>query len=170
MFWIPEHNAEVRAKNDRVDYMRWAADGQLTLTEGKSTDYKQVKADILAFAQKHRIRKLAVDRWNATQLATELADEGLPVTLFGQGFASMSAPTKKIEGMFVDGKLRLAGNKPLNWQLGNAAVQTDPAGNVKVSKAKSTERVDGVVSLVMACGVHMGESMKPADLPEISFW
>ena len=169
-FWIPEHNAEQRAREDRVDYMRWAADGQLTLTEGKSTDYKRVRADILEFAGKHRIRKLAIDRWNATQLATELADDGLPVTLFGQGFASMSAPSKKIEAMFVDCKLRLAECKPLNWQLGNAAVQIDPAGNVKVSKAKSTERVDGVVSLVMACGVHMGESMKPLDLPEISFW
>jgi phage terminase large subunit-like protein len=169
-FWIPEHNAEQRAREDRVDYMRWAAEGQLTLTEGKSTDYKRVRADILEFAGKHRVRKLAIDRWNATQLATELADDGLPVTLFGQGFASMSAPSKKIEAMFADCKLRLAGCKPLNWQLGNAAVQIDPAGNVKVSKAKSTERVDGVVSLVMACGVHMGESMKPADLPEISFW
>ena len=82
----------------------------------------------------------------------------------------MSAPTKAVEAMFVDEKLRLAGHKVLNWQLGNAAVQTDPAGNVKVSKQKSTERIDGVVSLVMAVGVHMGESMKPADLPEISFW
>jgi phage terminase large subunit-like protein len=169
-FWIPEHNAEERSKNDRVDYMRWAADGEMTLTEGKSTDYKRVKADILAFAQKYRVRQLAIDRWNATAIATELADEGLPVTMFGQGFASMTAPTRKIEGMFVDGKLRLAGNKVLNWQLGNAAVQTDPAGNVKVSKQKSTERIDGVVALIMAAGVHMGESMKPADLPEISFW
>jgi phage terminase large subunit-like protein len=169
-YWIPEHNAEQRARDDRVDYLRWAQEGFLTLTDGKSTDYKRVKADILEFASKHRIRKLAIDRWNATQLATDLADEGLPVAMFGQGFASMSAPTKAVEAMFVDAKLRLAGHKVLNWQLGNAAVQTDPAGNVKVSKQKSTERIDGVVSLVMAVGVHMGESMKPADLPEISFW
>ena len=169
-YWIPEHNAEQRARDDRVDYLRWAQEGFLTLTDGKSTDYKRVKADILEFASKHRIRKLAIDRWNATALATDLADEGLPVAMFGQGFASMSAPTKAVEAMFVDEKLRLAGHKVINWQLGNAAVQTDPAGNVKVSKQKSTERIDGVVSLVMAVGVHMGESTKPADLPEISFW
>ena len=169
-YWIPEHNAEQRARDDRVDYLRWAQEGFLTLTDGKSTDYKRVKSDILEFASKHRIRKLAIDRWNATALATDLADEGLPVAMFGQGFASMSAPTKAVEAMFVDEKLRLAGHKVINWQLGNAAVQTDPAGNVKVSKQKSTERIDGVVSLVMAVGVHMGESTKPADLPEISFW
>jgi phage terminase large subunit-like protein len=129
-----------------------------------------VKADILEFAQKHRVRKLAIDRWNATQLATELSDEGLPVTLYGQGFASMTAPTRRLEALVVDGKVRFGLNPLVGWQLGNAAVQTDPAGNLKVSKAKSTERVDAVVATIMAVGVHMGESMKPADMPEISFW
>jgi phage terminase large subunit-like protein len=66
--------------------------------------------------------------------------------------------------------VRFGGNPLVSWQLGNAAVQTDPAGNVKVSKAKSTERVDSVVATIMAVGVHMGESMKQAEMPEISFW
>lgn len=170
MLWIPEHNALERERNDRVPYSQWHRDGFLRFTEGKSTDYKQVKADILEFATKHRVRKLAIDRWNATQLATELSDEGLPVTLFGQGFASMSAPSRRTEGLIVDGKLRHAGHPVLSWQAGNVAVQTDPAGNIKPSKAKSTERIDAIVALVMAIGVHMGESMKPAELPEISFW
>ena len=170
MAWIPEHNAAERERNDRVQYTAWHRDGWLTYTEGRSTDYKRVKADILEFAQKHRVRKLAIDRWNATQLATELSDEGLPVTLYGQGFASMTAPTRRLEALVVDGKVRFGLNPLVGWQLGNAAVQTDPAGNLKVSKAKSTERVDAVVATIMAVGVHMGESMKPADMPEISFW
>jgi len=168
--WVPEHNAAERERNDRVQYSAWHRDGWLTYTEGKSTDYKRVRADILEFCQKHRVRRLAIDRWNATQLATELADDGLPVTLFGQGFASMTAPTRKLEALIVDRKVRFGGNPLVSWQLGNAAVQTDPAGNVKVSKAKSTERVDSVVATIMAVGVHMGESMKQAEMPEISFW
>ena len=103
-------------------------------------------------------------------LAQELAGEGLPVVMFGQGFASMSSPTKALEARLVDGKLRLAGNRLLGWQLGNAAVQMDPAGNVKLSKAKSTERIDSAVALAMACGIHMGEQQKPLEMPEISFW
>jgi phage terminase large subunit-like protein len=90
--------------------------------------------------------------------------------MFGQGFASMTAPSRRLESLTIDGKLRHAGHPVLNWQAGNVAVQMDPAANIKPSKAKSTERIDGIVSLVMALGVHMGESMKPADLPEISFW
>ena len=103
-------------------------------------------------------------------LAQELAAESLPVTLFGQGFASMSSPTKALEARLCDGTLRLDGNALLSWQLGNAAVQMDPAGNVKLSKAKSTERIDGAVALAMACGVHMGEDLATSQMPEISFW
>lgn len=169
-FWMPSENAAQREREDRVPYLQWERDGWLTLTDGKSTDYGIIKRDIMAFCEQHRCRSLAIDRWNATMLAQELAAEGLPVTMFGQGFASMSSPTKALEARLVDGKLRLAGNALLSWQLGNAAVQSDPAGNVKLSKAKSTERIDGAVAMAMACGVHMGESINSNQMPEISFW
>jgi len=168
--WIPGDNADKREREDRVPYSQWARDGWLTITDGRSTDYGVIKRDILAFCEKHRCRGLGIDRWNATMLAQELAGEGLPVVMFGQGFASMSSPTKALEARMVDGKLRLAGNRLLAWQLGNAAVQMDPAGNVKLSKAKSTERIDSAVALAMACGIHMGEQQRPAEMPEISFW
>jgi phage terminase large subunit-like protein len=168
--WIPGENAAKREQEDRVPYSQWARDGWLTITDGRSTDYGVIKRDIMAFCEKHRCRGLGIDRWNATMLAQELAGEGLPVVMFGQGFASMSSPTKFLEAQLVEGNLRFAGNKLLGWQLGNAAVQTDPSGNVKLSKQKSTERIDSAVALAMACGIHMGESQKPASLPEIAFW
>jgi phage terminase large subunit-like protein len=90
--------------------------------------------------------------------------------MFGQGFASMSAPAKRLEALTIDGKLRHAGHPVLGWQAGNVAVQSDPAGNIKPSKAKSTERIDGIVALVMAIGTHMGESLTPQAMPELSFW
>ena len=153
-----------------MPYSQWQRDGWLTITDGRSTDYGIIKRDIMAFCDRHRCRGLGIDRWNATMLAQELAGEGLPVVMFGQGFASMSSPTKALEARIVDGKLRLAGNRLLGWQLGNAAVQMDPAGNVKLSKAKSTERIDSAVALAMACGIHMGEQQQPTSMPEISFW
>ena len=168
--WIPGENAAKREHEDRVPYSQWARDGWLTITDGRSTDYGVIKRDIMAFCEAHRCRGLGIDRWNATMLAQELAGEGLPVVMFGQGFASMSSPTKFLEAQIVEGNLRFAGNKLLAWQLGNAAVQTDPSGNVKLSKSKSTERIDAAVALAMACGIHMGESQKPASLPEIAFW
>jgi phage terminase large subunit-like protein len=169
-FWMPGENAYQREQEDRVPYSQWEREGWLTLTDGRSTDHGVLQRDIMAFCEEHTCRALAIDRWNATYLAQSLAGEGLPVTMFGQGFASMSSPTKHLEALLIEGKLRLAGNSLLSWQLGNAAVQMDPAGNVKLSKAKSTERIDGAVSMAMACGVHMGESMSEAAMPEISFW
>jgi len=170
MFWLPAKNAEAAAQTTRVPLMQWHREGLLTLTEGSSTDYRKVKADIEAFCSKYRCRRIAVDRWNATMLATELSDLGLPITLFGQGFASMSSPTKKLESLVVDCKLRHAGHALLSWQAGNCACVNDDAGNVKLSKPKSISKIDGVISLVMAIGAFMGESTKPVDLPEVSFW
>lgn len=169
-FWMPAENAVQREKEDRVPYSQWERDGWLTLTDGKSTDYAVIKRDIMAFCDEHHCRQIAIDRWNATMLSQELMAEGLPVVMFGQGFASMSAPTKRLEALLVDGKLRLANNALLSWQLGNAAVQMDAASNVKLSKAKSTERIDGAVAMAMACGVHMGEDLNASAMPEISFW
>jgi phage terminase large subunit-like protein len=169
-FWMPAENAYEREKQDRVPYSQWEREGWLTFTDGKSTDYGVLKKDIMQFCEEHHCKALAIDRWNATHLAQELAAESLPVTMFGQGFASMSSPTKHLEALLVDGNLRLNGNALLSWQLGNAAVQMDPNGNVKLSKAKSSERIDGAVALAMSCGVHMGESLADAQMPEISFW
>ena len=36
--------------------------------------------------------------------------------------------------------------------VSNVSVKQDPAGNLKPDKGKSTDRIDGVVALVMALG------------------
>lgn len=33
---------------------------------------------------------------------------------------------------------------------GNVVIDTDPAGNIKVTKAKSKEKIDGIVAAIMA--------------------
>jgi phage terminase large subunit-like protein len=47
----------------------------------------------------------------------------------------------------------------------NVAVETDAAGNVKPSKKKSTERIDGIVATVMALGRTMCY-----DPPQVDIW
>ena len=154
-FWIPNENAHARERRDKVPYLTWARAGKLKMTDGNVTDYDVVRADINELAKKYQIRGLAIDRWNATQLATQLQGDGLNVVSFGQGYASMSAPSKQLEAMVVAGKLLHGGHEVLAWQAGNVAIQSDSAaGNIKPSKARSTERIDGMVSLVMAIGIH----------------
>jgi len=159
-FWIPEENMQQRVRRDQVGYDTWAKQGHLHVTHGNVTDFDQIRADINDVATRYNIRQIAIDRWNATQLATQLQGDGLDVVGFGQGYGSMSAPAKQLEALVMSGKLR-HNNPVLDWQAGNVAIQQDHADNIKPSKAKSTERVDGIVALVMAIGIHATATAPP---------
>jgi phage terminase large subunit-like protein len=153
-FWIPEENMRDRVKRDRVPYDVWAKAGKLHLTPGNVTDFDQVRADIVALSKKYNIRQVAIDRWNAHQITGQLQGEGINVLGFGQGYGSMSSPTAALEAAVVGGKLLHGGHPVLAWQAASVAVQSDHQGNKKPSKAKSTERIDGIVALIMALGIH----------------
>jgi len=154
-FWVPADNARDRAERDQVDYPTWIRDGHIFSTPGNVTDYGFIKHTILELAEKYQIRSIAYDRYNATQLVLELIDEGLTMAPFGQGFVSMSAPTKELEKLAIQGKLHHSGNPVLRWMASNVELRRDPAGNIKIDKAKSSEKVDGMVSLAMAIGEYL---------------
>lgn len=154
-FWVPQEGAARREKTDRVPYETWARQGFLETTPGNVIDYDRIRVRINELGQTCRIRKIAVDRWNSTQLVTQLTGDGFELEGFGQGFASMSAPAKKLEELILGGKLRHRGHPVLRWMASNAAAEEDAAGNIKPSKAKSSEKIDGIVALVMALGVAM---------------
>jgi phage terminase large subunit-like protein len=156
-FWIPEENLQQRVKRDKVPYDVWQRKGLLHVTQGNVTDYAHVRRDINDLAKKYGFRQIAVDRWNSTHLTQLLQEDGLPVVGFGQGYGAMSAPSKQIEAWIVSGKLLHGGHEPLTWQAGNVAIQTD-GQNIKPSKQRSHERIDGIVALVMAAGVHATSS------------
>ncbi len=103
-------------------------------------------------AERYHIKEIAIDRWNATQLATQLTGDGFEIVGFGQGFASMSAPTKELEKRLLGKEIAHGGHPVLRWMASNVAAEQDAAGNIKPSKAKSTERIDGIVAGVMALG------------------
>ena len=161
-FWIPDENAHQRERRDKVPYLTWHRQGHLHMTPGNVTDFDLVRAGINELAKKYRIRQIAIDRWNSTQLSTQLQGDGLDVVGFGQGYGSMSSPAKQLEAMVVGGKLLHGGHPVLTYQAGNVAIQGDPAGNIKPSKSRSTERIDGIVSLTMAIGIHATATTPPA--------
>lgn len=152
-YWVPAESAARREDRDQVPYLTWGRQGFITMTDGNTTDYPIVRRDINALADRFGIRDLAVDRlFQGAQLCTELSGDGLNVIAFGQGFYSMAAPTKRFEELLLESKFRHGNNPVLTWQVGNVTVEQDAAGNMKPSKAKSTERIDGVVASIMALG------------------
>jgi phage terminase large subunit-like protein len=166
-FWIPSDNAHQRERRDKVPYLTWQRQGHLTMTDGNVTDFEHVRRDINALASKYRIRGIGLDPWNSAQLGQQLQGDGLVMQNFRQGYGSLSAPSKQLENWVVAGKLRHGGHPVLAWQANNVAIQSDSAaGNIKPSKAKSTERIDGIVSLVMAIGLWQ---VATAPTPEQSW-
>jgi phage terminase large subunit-like protein len=159
-YYLPEET--VKRRNDAAgqSIRQWVADGLITATEGNVTDYAYIKAQICKLAIDHDIKEIAFDRFNSSQLVIELQNEGLEMFKFGQGFVSMSAPTMELERLVKEGRLRHGGNPVTRWQMGNIMLRTDPAGNIKIDKAKSGDKVDGPVSLVMALGTCMQEAAK----------
>lgn len=168
-FWIPGDNASDREKRDRVPYIAWANEPEtgLKMTDGNVTDYDVIRKDVNEFARQYNMRQLAIDRWNATQLSIQLNQDGHDVVGFSQGIGSMSAPSKLLENLVVSGKIRHAGNKVLTWMAGNASVKVDSNGNFRPVKPKqgSAERIDGIVSLIMALGIHSAQK-PPEETPE----
>ncbi|MEP6540486.1 MAG: terminase TerL endonuclease subunit, partial [Bryobacteraceae bacterium] len=103
--------------------------------------------------ESYDICEIAFDRWGATKLNTDLADAGFTMVPFGQGYASMSAPTKELLNMVMSKQIRHGGNPVLRWMADSMDVKQDPTGNIKPVKpdrGKSGKRIDGIVALIMA--------------------
>jgi len=149
-FWIPEEQMESRIKRDKVPYDLWEKQGWIHATPGNVIDYGYIYETIDQDAQMFDIAELAFDRWGATKIIQDLQGRDMEVIQFGQGFTSMSPPTKELLKLVLSGKLRHGNNPVLNWMADNVVVEIDGAGNIKPSKKKSTEKIDGIVALVMA--------------------
>ena len=149
-FWIPEETIPRRVKANSVPYDIWEKQGYIMSTEGNVIHYDFIEKFIMDLSEKYHILEIAVDRWNATHVIQNLEDNGLTMVPFGQGFASMSVPTKEFYRLLMEGKIIHGGHPVMRWMAGNVVVDTDPAGNIKVTKAKSKEKIDGIVAAIMA--------------------
>lgn len=149
-FWLPYQTAMIRERRNRVPYPSWVQQGFIKATEGNSVDYQVIKEDILGLNQLYALQELGFDRWNSSQLINELMQEGINCVAVGQGYASLSAPSKHLELLLSNKELRHDGNPVLRWNMSNVMAEFDAAGNVKPSKRKSSEKIDAVFSMVMA--------------------
>lgn len=148
--WCPENAIKTRSKADRVPYDLWNKQGHIEATPGSVVDYSFILKRIEAIGKKYQLKAVLFDRWGATKIIKDLEDMGLTVLEFGQGFASMSPPSKELEKLILERKIIFPDNPVLKWCFSNVIAETDAAGNVKPSKKRSREKIDLVVSTVMA--------------------
>lgn len=150
--FVPEAQLD-RRRNPRnwELYQQWVAEGVLLVTPGDAVDYAAVKARVIADCRRFDVRGVNVDRlFQGQQLTQELADEGVPVLPMGQGFLAMGPAVKTFEQRYLMRQIRHGGDPVLRWAVRHAVTRVDPAGNVKIDKARSQEKVDPLVALVMA--------------------
>ena len=164
-FWIPEDNLTLRVNRDHVPYDVWERQGFLQTTEGNVVHYGFIEQFIERLGERFNIREIAFDRWGAVQMVQNLEGMAFTVVPFGQGFKDMSPPTKELMKLVLEQKIAHGGHPVLRWNMDNIYIRTDPAGNIKADKEKSTEKIDGAVATIMAldrairCGNDCGASV-----------
>jgi len=164
-FWIPEDTMREKERKDKVTYSKWVKQGWLTATPGNVIDYSFIRHQLNQDREKYDIKELAFDRWGAALILQQLQEDGFVldekeagtghplIVPFGQGYASMSSPTKDLIKLAIDKehkeRLRHGANPVLRWNVDNLEVTQDAAENLKPDKAKATQKIDGVVALIM---------------------
>lgn len=167
--WTPEANLPALDKRTAGAASVWVEQGWLTVTPGNVADYDFIRATIVRDLSTYDVGELAYDPWNASQLVTDLTNDGAPMVSMRQGFASMSGPTKELQRLVLEGTpdvpiMRHGGNPLVRWNVDNFAVAMDPAGNVKPDKARAAEKIDAVVATIMAVAraTHAGPPRRSA--------
>ena len=165
-FFLPADGIREKAKVEKVPYDLWADQGFLTLIDGPVIVPAVVARHVAEAAEKYNMQMLAYDRWRIHDFQRELDVIGaqIPMAPFGQGFKDMAPAVDKLERLVAERKLRHGSNPLLNMCAANAVTERDPAGNRKLTKAKSVGKIDGLVALAMALGVEaQDDSAVPAS-------
>jgi phage terminase large subunit-like protein len=149
-FWLPEETLDLRVKREHVPYDLWVRQGLLNVTEGNVIHYGFIEKFIEQLGERYHIKEIAFDRWGAVQMVQNLEGMGFTVVPFGQGFKDMSPPTKELMRLVLQQRIAHGGNPVLRWNMDNIFIRTDPAGNIKADKEKSTEKIDGAIATIMA--------------------
>ena len=148
-YWLPRENLIKASDRDKVDYAAWEAQGWLNTTPGNMIDYAFILDSIGKSKSIYNIVDLGFDRWGAAQVSNQISDIGIEVIPIGQGFASMSSPSKEFERLIFSGKIRSNGDPVIAWMVSNLSWKYDPAGNIKPDKSANNKKIDGVVAAIM---------------------
>jgi phage terminase large subunit-like protein len=171
-FWLPEDGLRDKAQSEKVPWDVWADQGYLTTISGPVIQPEVIAMAVAEVAEEYDLHLLAYDRWRISDFKRELDNIGaqIPMQPFGQGFKDMAPAVDKLEQLVAERKLCHAGHPLLNMCAAGAVVQSDPAGNRKLHKAKSYSKIDGLVALAMALGCMSAEhalgGSSPWDDPE----
>ena len=166
-FFLPADGLRDKSRDEKVPYDLWADQGFLSTIDGPVIVPGVVARHVAEAAERYDIRGLAYDRWRIHDFQRELDTIGasVPMTAFGQGFKDMAPAVDKLERLVAERRLRHGAHPVMNMCAANAVVERDPAGNRKLTKAKSVGKIDGLVALAMALGAEGMDAEAVATSP-----
>lgn len=163
-FYCPDEKIKEGRRPDGVDYFDFMKAGTLTATPGNTIDYDVIIKDIINKSYEYNVHLIAYDPYNADLIIPRFEAEGLKCGAVRQGYLSLSPPTKRLEKMILDRTIKHEGCPIMRWNISNVTTEMDSAGNIKASKDKSKNKIDGVSALVTAIGGHMFTEINQEDV------
>lgn len=153
-FYLPEDTA-YDPKNKQ--YQGWSNSGFITLTPGEIIDYDWIERDLKEIQSRFQLIEAPFDKWNATQFATRMENEGILMVDFPQNVSHMTAPMKELDAIIRAGRFHMPDNPVLKWMFSNVVAKVDANDNVFPRKERNESKIDGVVGCIMALGRWMAQ-------------
>lgn len=159
-FWIPEHKASQRTGklNDQVDYHKWHKEGLVRFCKGKTIDENQVRKDIGEICDGLNVEIIGVDPFQSQSIVNGLENDGFICRAVRQGFLTMNSPMKELEKRILEHKINHGDNPVLRWMAGNTVIEQDSLNNIRPTKKKSRDKIDGISALLTAMAIYLGEN------------
>ena len=145
-YFLPSDTVE---QSSNANYRVWVNQGLMTTTEGAVIDLNQVQDKILEIYQQKTVIAVAYDPFQATQLATNLLNEGCRMVEIGQTVKNLSEPMKFCKELVYQKRLHTDGSPILAWMVTNVIAHLDAKENIFPRKALPTDKIDGVLALLM---------------------
>lgn len=171
-YWLPEEGLDKKSQKHGVRYDVWKDEGFLFTTPGPATDYEFIVQHLVRLKGQFNIIRVVYDPWKAQSTVNRLNDEGFEVVEVRQVISNFTGPMYELERLILQGEYAHGGNPITRWCAANTVAYTDANDNVRPSKIKSKNKIDGVVTSIMSLGqamVHV-ESCSSMTLSEGIVW
>lgn len=154
-YFLPSEQLQVNP--NRELYRLWHQQGHLIVTQGNVTDYSEVLRMVLKINEQIPIYKIGYDQWNSTALAIDMTEAGLNLEPYSMSIGSLNRPTKEIARLILSGKVTIYENPIDRFCFQNVVIKRDYNDNERPSKESYNNKIDGVVSIIMALGTYLSE-------------
>lgn len=156
-YYLPEDTLYDAGNVNAYQYRQWKNDGYLNTTPDNVTDYDYILENLLEINSVIPIYKCSYDSWNSSQFVISAVEKGLPMVPYSQSLGSFNRPTKEFERKLLSGRIIIDENPITRWCFLNARLKFDHFDNCKPVKDQKSQKIDGVITILMSLGGKLNE-------------